>query len=95
MTHRLYKSITLILEERSLESLTHRYGGLPLEQVVKNTKEIWIRVPFHKRLRKRRWHHSAKTMRDAIYDEDPFFNAMMDLDTLLSRLSKNNLYSFR
>jgi hypothetical protein len=95
VTPRLYELITLTLEEESLANWTHRYGGLPLEQVEKYTKEIWIRVHFHKRLRKRCWHHSAEIMRDASYEEDPFFDAMVDLDMLLSRLRTNNLRSFR
>jgi hypothetical protein len=57
-------------------------------------EDISIRVPFHKRLRKRCWHHNAEIVQHA-NDEDPFFDTMMDLDILLTSLHTNKLRSFR
>jgi hypothetical protein len=91
----LYKSLTLDVEERSLEDLTHHYEGLPLEQVGRYTKDRSIRVPFHKRLRKRCWHHNAEIVQHANDEEDPFFDTMMDLDILLTSLHTNKLRGFR
>jgi hypothetical protein len=91
----LYESLTLNIAERSLDDMKHGYWGLPLEQVEKYTKDIWIRVPFHKRLRKRCWHYNAEIMQDVNDDEDPFFDTMLDLDIFLLRLHKNKLRSFR
>jgi hypothetical protein len=91
----LYETITLSIEERSLDHLTHRYAGIPLEKVGRYTKDICIRAPFHKRLRKRCWHYNAEIMQDANDDEDPFFGTMMDLDIFLTCLHKNKLCSFR
>lgn len=91
----LYETITLSIEERSLDDLTHRYAGLPLEKVGRYTKDICIRAPFHIRLGERCWHYNAKIMQETNDEKDSFFDTMMDLDIFLTCLHKNKLRSFK
>lgn len=90
----LYESVIIDTTIGSLRELRYMVNGLPLKQIKRYTKHIWIKDPFYEALRKSCTHYAVNG-RQALRRDDDLFCIISDLHKVLLSLNENHLLSFR